>query len=82
MTTPKEVNYFSKEELDKQGLYYNYFRLSSIKDYETLFKYANNKKVIGEASVSYLFYPKVPKKIFEYNPVKAHMAFCLRSRCF
>ncbi len=78
MSTPKEINYFSKSELDKQGLYYKDLKLKNIADYESLFKNAIHKKVIGEASVSYLFYPEIPKKIFEYNP-KAKIIILLRN---
>lgn len=67
MSTPKEINYFSGDELKRQGLYYNEKVISDFHDYENIFKDANEKKVIGEASVSYLFYPDVPKKIYKYN---------------
>ncbi len=78
MSTPKEINYFSKMDLDKQGIYYKDLKLNSIADYQSLFKYADNKKVVGESSVSYLFYPEVSKKIYDYNP-KAKIIAILRN---
>ena len=69
MSTPKELNYFSATELKNQELYYNEKVISNLGDYEEIFHNADadGKKILGEASVSYLFYPSVPKKIFEYN---------------
>lgn len=78
MSTPKEINYFSKMELDEQGIYYKDLKLNNRTKYERLFEKGTNKKVIGEASVSYLFYSEVPKKIFEYNP-KAKIIILLRN---
>ena len=68
MAIPKEINYFSKDDINKQELYYNSFTVDSIEEYENLFKNKNNAKIVGEASVSYLFYEKVANKIFRYNP--------------
>lgn len=63
MSTPKEVNYFSREEIEAQKLYYKDFRVSSLREYEALFQRASGKLAVGEASVSYLFYPQTPSKI-------------------
>jgi len=68
MSKPKEVNYFSSAELKKQGLYYQDHKVETAQDYELLFRGADTEKVVGEASVSYLFYEKVPEKIQEYAP--------------
>lgn len=63
MSEPKEVNFFSREEIEAQGLYYQDFKAKDLKSYEQLFDDAINKKAIGEGSVSYLFYPHTPQKI-------------------
>lgn len=66
---PKELNYFSNEEIKSQGLYYNDYIVKTEEEYLKIFrKAANEHKIIGEASVSYFFYPSVPKKIFNFNP--------------
>lgn len=65
MSNPKEVNFFSYEELRRQNLYYNDFKIENLNEYKKLFSQAKGKKAIGEASVSYLFYPKTPQKIKE-----------------
>ncbi len=63
MSEPKEVNFFSAEEIEKQGLYYKDFKASSLEEYKKLFKKVKDEKAIGEGSVSYLFYPQTPIKI-------------------
>lgn len=68
MSPIKETNYFSYDEIKNQGLYYNEEHISSIVEYENQFKEVKNEKAIGEASVSYLFYDTVPRKIKEFNP--------------
>lgn len=68
MSPIKETNYFSYEEIKAQGLFYNEEHIDSISKYEEQFKDAQNKKAIGEASVSYLYYPDVPSKIKKFNP--------------
>lgn len=68
MSSPKEVNFFSYEELVQQNLYYNDFKVDNLDKYKDLFVQSKGKKAIGEASVSYLFYPKTPQKIKETIP--------------
>jgi len=69
MSNPKEVNYFSKEELEAQKLYYQDFKVKDESSYLKLFEKASETQtVIGEASVSYLFYPRVANKIKAFNP--------------
>lgn len=69
LSDPKEVNYFSKPELEEQNLYYQDFKPKDEKDYLKLFRAVNNTtKIIGEASVSYLYYPKVAERIYRFNP--------------
>ena len=63
MSTPKEVNYFSHEEISSQNLFYTDFKVRSVREYESLFADANGFTAVGEASVSYLFYPETPAKI-------------------
>lgn len=77
MSTPKEVNYFSSGEIIRQQLYYKSYSVNTLKDYEQLFINGKNKKIVGEASVSYLFYPEVPEKIYKFNP-KAKIIILLR----
>ena len=68
MSSPKEVNYFSNNEIKAQGLYYNSFMVKELAEYQKLFDKVINEKAIGEASVSYLFYPKTPQKIKKIIP--------------
>jgi len=68
MSEPKEVNFFSREEIEAQGLYYPDFKARTLQEYEALFDRAGSAKAIGEGSVSYLFYPSVPIKIKETIP--------------
>ncbi|MCK9372280.1 MAG: sulfotransferase [Sulfuricurvum sp.] len=68
MSDPKEVNFFSREEIERQGLYYDSFRVKSIEEYEKLFETVSTEKAIGEGSVSYLFYPETAEKIKEMLP--------------
>ncbi|MBW8049686.1 MAG: sulfotransferase domain-containing protein [Cytophagales bacterium] len=67
MSREKEPNYFSFEEISEQNLfhYYNKKGFKTLEEYEILFNNVKNEKAIGEASVSYLFYPKVPQKIHQ-----------------
>jgi len=68
MSTPKEINFFSREEIEAQGLFYNDFKAKNLNEYEKLFASVTDEKAVGEASVSYLFYPGVPAKIKEILP--------------
>ena len=68
MPAQKELNFFSREEIEAQGLYYKDFKVKTLKEYEAIFEKGKGKKAIGEASVSYLFYPKTPFKIKELIP--------------
>jgi len=69
LSSPKEVNFFSKRELEEQQLYYQDYKPSDETEYLNLFVNANSAcKIIGEASVSYLYYPDVPKRIYKFNP--------------
>ncbi|MFT7823745.1 MAG: sulfotransferase [Sulfurimonas sp.] len=68
MSNPKEVNFFSGNEIQAQGLFYDSFQVHSVAEYETLFEKAEEAKAVGEGSVSYLFYPHTPKKIHKLLP--------------
>lgn len=68
MSSPKEVNYFSREEIDAQELYYDCFKVRNLDEYIKLFSDVTNEKAVGEGSVSYLYYPKTPFKIKECLP--------------
>lgn len=63
MSTPKEVNFFSREEIEAQGLFYRDYKAKSLDEYQQLFTGAEKFTAIGEGSVSYLFYPQTPNKI-------------------
>jgi hypothetical protein len=68
MSTVKEPDFFSHKELHKQKLYYKSKPISDINTYHNLFLTKKKSQLLGEASVSYLFYPKVSERIFSYNP--------------
>jgi hypothetical protein len=78
MSPLKETNYFSFDEIKSQGLFYNEEHISSLNQYQEQFRGAKDEKAIGEASVSYLYYPSVPLKIKEFNP-EAKIIIVLRS---
>lgn len=63
MSSIKEPNFFSAKEVE--NLYYNSDIVSSTKDYNSLFE--SDLKIKGESSVSYLYYPQVARRIYEYN---------------
>jgi hypothetical protein len=63
MSTVKEPNFFSSKEVS--SLYYDSKSIDNTKSYHSLF--SENNKIMGEASVSYLFYEDVPKRIHDYN---------------
>jgi hypothetical protein len=67
MSSPKETNYFSSEELLKQSLFYKEKVIQTERDYMECFSDAE-EKVLGDGSVSYLFYPGVAEKLHNYNP--------------
>lgn len=68
MCPEKEPNFFSYQEIKAQNLYYRKKNIGSLRKYLDLFKGVDNEKAIGEASVSYLFYQEVPKKIKKAVP--------------
>lgn len=69
MSSIKEPNYFSYDETIKQNLYHKEKGVGTLEEYLELFASANGRhKAVGEASVSYLFYPSVAAKIKEMVP--------------
>ena len=78
MSSEKEPDYFSDKELLEQGLYYGGSRIDTLEKYNKLFSEKKEKGIMGEASVSYLFYPKVPLRIKAYNP-KSKIIIMLRN---
>lgn len=64
----KEPNFFSCEEIREQNLYYEIDCVDNLHDYGELFIDVLGEKAIGEASVSYMFYPQVARKIKENVP--------------
>ena len=75
MSAIKEPNYFTAQEVMK--LYYNVSTVNSEDLYHSIFV-EPNRKILGEGSVSYLFYPEVAQKIHEYNP-EAKILIILRN---
>lgn len=67
MSSIKEPNFFSSQDLKIQKIYYDSLILDNLKEYERIFTPKNKQQIIGEASVSYLFYPNVANRIFDYN---------------
>ena len=67
MSINKEPDFFSDREIQEQGLYYGSSRINNITKYNSLFSDWIDESIIGEISVSYLFYPNVPERIKIYN---------------
>ena len=68
MSSIKEPNFFSSEEVSNDNLYYKGAPLViNTDEYESLFIDEYKFKVRGESSVSYLFYPNVAKRLKKYN---------------
>ena len=78
MSEPKETNFFSYVPIKKQKLYYDAEKIQTFDQYEQLFSQAKDRKIIGEGSVSYLFYPNVAHDLFKYNP-EANIIVLLRN---
>ncbi len=68
MSPIKETNYFSYNEIKEQKLYYNEEYIKTPDDYMNQFAGVKDEKAVGEASVSYLYYPSVPGKVKAFNP--------------
>ena len=68
MSAKKEPDFFSDKAIQQQRMYYSEQRIDTLEKYEALFPDDSAHKKLGEASVSYLFYPNVAKDIYKYNP--------------
>lgn len=68
LSQPKELNYFSCDELVNSNLYYKDKIVKSESEYREIYSGAKKGALKGDASVSYLFYKDVPRRIFKYNP--------------
>ncbi len=68
MSPLKETDFFSREDIAEQNLYYPLSPVDSIVKYLELYRKAAGEKVLGESSPSYLYYPEVPRRIFRFNP--------------
>ncbi len=68
MSPIKETNYFTYQAIKEQGLYYKEEHISTLAQYQNQFQEHTTEQVIGEASVSYLFYPGTAKKLHDFNP--------------
>ena len=75
MSEIKEPNYFTAQ--DVVNLYYDVSPINSEDWYHSLFA-EPTRRVVGEGSVSYLFYPEVAQKIYEYNS-EARILIILRN---
>ncbi len=78
MSSEKEPNYFSWSEIEAQQLYYKKINIKTESEYLSLFHPSIKTKYCGEGSVSYLFYPEVPHRIYEYQP-QARIIISLRN---
>ncbi len=67
MSSIKEPNYFSIEDLSSQKLYYKNKNIATLEEYHNLFNDTSDSTLKGEASVSYLFYKNVARRIKDYN---------------
>jgi len=77
MSSIKEPNFFSSSELFDQQLYYKTKTITDLSKYHALFSGKEQCCMLGEASVSYLFYSDVANKIYDYNH-KAKIIMILR----
>ena len=78
MSSMKEPDFFLEKEIADLGLYYGTTRINTPQKYHNLFSDKKDEKIFGESSVSYLYYPEVPKRIKEYN-TKAKIIIMLRN---
>lgn len=68
MSRIKEPNYFSSEAVLNDHLYYQEPVKSVYEDYSACFNPLPGHTILGEASVSYLYYPGTAGRIAAYNP--------------
>ncbi|MBB3048810.1 uncharacterized protein YozE (UPF0346 family) [Litorivivens lipolytica] len=68
MSRPKETNYFSYQYIVAQNLYYEKPSIVTAEQYQQAFSHATCNSVLGEGSVSYLYYEGVAQRIYAHNP--------------
>ena len=78
MSAVKEPDFFLEKEITDLGLYYGTTAIDTSERYHNLFSDKKDEKIFGESSVSYLYYPEVPKRIKEYN-TEAKIIIMLRN---
>lgn len=78
MSSEKEPNYFSWTEIEAQHLYYKKVNIKTESEYLSLFHPSPATKYCGEGSVSYLYYPEVPQRLHDYQPL-ARIIISLRN---
>ena len=64
----KELNFFSREDLERHGSYYQDFRVGDMGAYLKLFNSRQAFPYRVDASTSYFTYPKTAQRIKEFNP--------------
>lgn len=68
MSSVKEPNFFSYKEIEQQKLYYKVKNIKTVESYARLFGDCKPGQIKGEASVSYIFYPRTASLIKEFAP--------------
>jgi hypothetical protein len=74
MSPEKEPMFFAfkDEKLDFRGpgddRSANYYAVTDLEAYQSLFKGVSDEVAVGEASALYLYHPKAPERIFRYIP--------------
>ncbi len=63
MSSDKEPNFFSWQEIEQQQLYYRKKNVKTEEEYYRLYHTSAGTKICGEGSVSYLWYPECPARI-------------------
>mgnify|MGYP001404692087 CR=1 FL=1 len=64
MSRQKEINFFGKDFIWKNSD----GKVDSIDNYLNFFKNANNKKIVGEASATYIYSNSACNEIYDFNP--------------
>jgi hypothetical protein len=75
LSSVKEPNHFASHSIMGQGLYYDVDIVADAADYAALFSAADGYGAVGEASVSYLFYPEACERIHAAIPEARILVF-------
>lgn len=81
MSEPKEPGYFDTDFRRESDKFHNralYSRIRTFKDYKSVFKNSDTKRIIGEASTSYLYSKEAARNIYKHNP-RAKIIIMLRN---